>query len=134
MVFGLVITYRTFGSRYRAILFFASAIFLMGVELVVLSNFDLLLPANFSLMTIFASAGGGLIILYISDPKNYLFLTGGILSVFAGWASIKLLPPIIYSMPYLFSSFRMKIFWVLVLIIAGILIWQNFKRDHSSEE
>jgi hypothetical protein len=134
LVSGFFIAVKVFGSNYNLVLFFSSVIFLMGVELLVLNNFDLLLPYNFPFMIFFVISGGGLIILYINNLKKYFYLLGALSSIFTGWLFLKILPPINIQFPYLFFSERAKIIWIVIFLAAGIILWLNLRKDQSAEE
>ncbi|HVO75991.1 MAG TPA: hypothetical protein VMT35_18350 [Ignavibacteriaceae bacterium] len=130
IIYGLALVYTSMGKDKKLLLFIGSSLFLAGVFLFIINNFQLTGSSNPILTSIILIPGISFFILFIDDFSNKLFL---ILS--AGFTAVGLLIIISTGSPT-FSSFFSSIlyiavrYWPVVLIVIGIAL--IIKRDEAA--
>lgn len=130
--FGLSYTFNSFGSNRKGVLFASTIIFLVGLVLFIISNFEiqhiskLIIPS--SLMII----GIGLLMIYIDGGQKTYLLLLSLLFIAAG--IIITITHGEISFPSFISSFIRVVekYWPLILIFGGIFFL--FRKANISKE
>lgn len=86
--YGFTAAYFSFGTGYRGNLFFASIIFLSGIMMYVINNFEILQPSSAVFSSILFISGASFIVLYIDNIKERIFLYSGLLLMLISYFSI----------------------------------------------
>lgn len=134
MITGLLITMRLFGSGENILLFISSLLFFAGVELFVITNFDLIFPFNFRILSVFAIASAGMLTVYFNNLRKLVFLAGSAGFSVLSWLSVKVFPEVTIDIPFLYAN-RILTTLVFLIIIAGLIILINRRiKNHSEEE
>ena len=128
LFYGIVTAYQTFGNNERSKLSFASIIFLVGILLFVKSRFNLFDHSGIIFTSILFIGGATLIILFIENFKEKVFLSAGLVLVLLGilsavfWQSFGL-----FNLANKIVSL-FEYFWPVILIVFGISIFINRKK------
>ncbi|MGE5795470.1 MAG: hypothetical protein ACM34O_04285 [Ignavibacteria bacterium] len=125
--YGLTLVYTTMGKNKKLVLFIGSSLFLAGVFLFIVNNFQLTDSSNLIFSALILIPGISFLILFIDDfsRKTFLYLS-------AAFTIFGLLITINSGSPS-FTSFFSSIFyvalkyWPVVIIVAGIIL--IIKRD-----
>lgn len=79
ILYGIVTVYFSIGTGYRGRLLFSSIIFLTGIMMYVINNYEILRPSSAVFVSVLFIAGTSSVILFIDNPKEKLFLYSGVL-------------------------------------------------------
>jgi hypothetical protein len=122
LLYGIVAVYSSFNTNRKVFLFLSTALFMTGVLLFILENFDVINPNILILPAIIFIFGAGFLILYLENFSNKIFLYNSL------WLFLFSLIFIVVSRYHLFRSvfnFCGKLFldyYPLLIIITGILL------------
>jgi hypothetical protein len=110
LIIGISLVYNETIRQNRLSVFLGSIIFLLGVYIIVLENFNLNLSERLSVPTILFFAGSGLLVLHISTSTKIIFL---VLAAFFLSAGVTLF--------IINSHFHINTFVQSILLISNIL-------------
>ena len=71
---GLVFVMTSLGKNYRGMLFLGAALFMTGITLFIINQFEILSPVKILLPSILVITGTGFFMLYIDNTKENVFL------------------------------------------------------------
>jgi hypothetical protein len=129
VIFGFATVSVNLGKYKRGLLFLSAGIFVLGVIFIVVNNYEIYVTNNLVFPSILIIIGAGLLILFIDNTKEKVFLYSAFLVMLLG----------------VFSSYRIDIFsvssiansigivfvdsWQIFLIIFGVLILLSGKTS-----
>jgi len=130
--YGLTLVYTTMGKNKKLVLFIGSSLFLAGVFLFIVNNFQLTDSSNLIFSALILIPGISFLILFIDDfsSKTFLYLSAAF-TLFGLFITINSGSPS-------FTSFFSSIFyvalkyWPVVIIVAGIIL--IIKRDELNDQ
>lgn len=131
---GLILSAVLFGKDKNIQLFIWSEVFFSGIVVLVFTNFDLISPANFSLMTLFSVTGLSLLILFLNNLKNYYFLAGSLILLLLSWAAIELFPSLNFEFPFVIAGRLIGFLIITFLIFAAVYFFRKLKSHQPPEE
>lgn len=126
--YGIVAVYKLSGSGNKGGLFTAGVLFIIGVSLIVLENYEILSPVKLFLPTILFSAGTGFALLFIDNYRERVFLIISIIMLASGMFSA------IYFdlLSYLQAANRIAViifyYWPVMFVLIGFSIILNRNR------
>lgn len=82
--YGIIAVYKLSGSGNKGGLFTAGVLFILGVSLIVVENYEILSPAKLFLPTILFSAGTGFALLFLDNYRERVFLITSIIMLASG--------------------------------------------------
>jgi len=127
--YGLSLVYTSMGKNKKFVLFTGSSMFLAGVVLFIVNNFQLVNSLNIIISSIILIMGIDFFIIFIDDFSRKNFLVLSAVFIVAG-----LLFTISWGSPS-FASFFNSIFyvalkyWPVIIIVAGIIL--IIRRDET---
>jgi len=131
---GFIISTVLFGSDRNISLFIWSEVFFSGIVVLIFTNFDLISPANFSLMTLFSVTGLSLLILFLNNFKKYLFLAGSIILLLLSWATSEIFPLLNFEFPLAITGRLTGVLIITFLIFAAVYFFRKSKSHQPPEE
>ncbi len=131
---GLILSAVLFGKDKNIQLFIWSEVFFSGIVVLVFTNFDLISPANFSLMTLFSVTGLSLLILFLNNLKNYYFLAGSLILLLLSWAAIEIFPSLNFEFPFAIAGRLLGFLIITFLIFAAVYFFRKLKSHQPPEE
>ncbi len=127
--FGLSYVFNSFGNRRKGVLFTSTIIFLVGVVLFIISNFEIQQQSKLIIPSFLLIIGIGLLMTYIDGNQLTYFLILSLLFIIAG-----IIITIIHG-EITFHSFCSSFlgvtekYWSVILISAGIFLL--FRKDNT---
>lgn len=123
--YGAVTVFLSFSNQKRENLVFASGLFLVGVILLVKSNFEIIDTRGIVFTSTLFISGALLLILFIDNTKEKVFLYSGIVLILMSYLSITVLKNIgLFEIANKAGDY-FKYFWPVLLIVFGISIFIN---------
>ena len=124
----IIAVYILSGSGNKGGLFIAGVLFILGVSLIVLENYEILSPVKFLLPSILFSAGTGFALLFIDNIRERVFLIISIIMLAAGMFSVIYFD--LLSSIQAANRIALVIFyyWPVIFILIGFSIILNRKR------
>ena len=89
IVFALPAAYFSFGKGKRSMLFLSTCMFLLGIIFIIIDRFEILQPKDLIFTSILFMIGAALIILFIDNTKEKIFLYTGMILLLSSVLSIK---------------------------------------------
>ena len=128
ILYGVVTVYFSLGTGYRGRLFFASVVFLSGVMMYVINNYEILRPSSAIFASILFITGSSFIILFIDNTKEKTFLFSGILLLAVSYSAITVFNDLGIVKTANGLSNLVLDFWPVFLFLFGINILIMRKR------
>ena len=126
--YGIISAYFSFNTGYRGRLFFSSAIFLSGVLLFVINNFEIFDKSSLIFTAILFIIGASFIILFIDNTNERLFLYSGMALLILSYSSAVFYNNLqIIKTANSLAELLME-YWPVLLLLFGINILLNRKR------
>ncbi|MHB8578645.1 MAG: hypothetical protein ACYDA4_02150 [Ignavibacteriaceae bacterium] len=121
-VYGIITVYLSAGKDKKLNLFFGTIIFLSGIILFVINNFDFYKLSGILFPSVFFIIGIGFIMLFIDNPSDKRILTLAIIFLIFGMTLTILLgtpsfQSFLYAILYVFKKH-----WLLILILILIIL------------
>ena len=121
-VYGIITVYISTGSNKKLNLFFGTVVFLSGIILFVINNFDFYNLSGILFPSVFFIIGIGFLMLFIDNPSDKRIITVAIIFLIFGITlTIILGTPSIQSFYYAILYVSQK-HWLLVLILIMIIL------------
>jgi hypothetical protein len=128
--YGIGTVYLSMGKNKRNLLFAGTVAFLVGVELVITSNYDFLKLANIVLPSIFFILGTAFLILFIDDFSNRLLLIVSVIFLISGAFFFTKLGTLNLS-DFLKSTLSITVkYWPVIIIVTALILL--LKKDSKS--
>ncbi|MEW6508648.1 MAG: hypothetical protein AB1432_12985 [Bacteroidota bacterium] len=112
----------------RDLLFVFAAVFLVGIVFITKFYFDIRDTREIVFTSIHFITGGALLMLYIENQKEKIFLINGIVFLLIGYLSITLLRDAGITRYADVLGRLAKDFWPVVLILSGVTLFLNRKK------
>lgn len=125
--YGLSAANLAFKNRNRKILALSSTLFLIGIVFLVKSHFEIFELRGLVFTSIFFISGSVLIILFIENTTQKIFLYAGSLILMVGIITIRYFKELGLLNLISKAAYFLEIFWPVILIILGISIL-TFKK------
>lgn len=126
--YGIADVYFSFGTGYRGRLFFASIIFLSGIMMFVINNYEILYPSSAIFPSILFITGAGFLILFIDNMNEKIFLYSGIFLTLISLLSITFLKDSAIIQTANNISMLVLDYWPVFVLLFGINILLMRKR------
>lgn len=128
LFFGLVLLLTSMNDNSRGLLFLGSLVFMAGVVLLVINEFEILSPLKIVVPSILFSLGAAFFLLFIDNYKENVFLFISIILI-----SISILLIVFLKDHHLYNianrvSFLILEFWPILLTLIGLGVMLN--RNH----
>lgn len=129
LFYGLVFVSANLGKNHRGILFAGAVIFIAGVVMFVINNYEILNPVKILLPSILFSVATGFLMLYVDDSKEKMFLIAAVILYVISLLLIKLMD-FFFIINYANRiSFVILQLWPVFLLLAGIGLLVNRKKN-----
>ena len=120
--YGIADVYSSMGKNKKTLLFIGAVAFLVGVELLITSNYDFFKLSNIVLPSIFFILGTAFLVLFIDDLKNRLLLAISIIFLISGVYFFGRLG-IFNSADFFRSLFSIsRKYWPIIVIVTAIIL------------
>jgi len=127
-IYAIIAVYKLSGSGNKGGLFTAGILFILGVSLIVLENYEILSPVKLFLPTILFAAGTGFAMLFLDNYRERVFLIIAIILFISGILSaiyFDLLTSIQVANRIAVVIFY---YWPVIFVLIGFSIIFNRKR------
>lgn len=126
--YGISLVYLSFGKKRKLALFFGSVLFLTGIVLYLINNFDFYNPAVLVYPSFFFISGISLFLLFIDDHSSKLNLILSIILFIMGFIYVSVAGS--FSLPnFFYSLINITLnYWPILLIVGGIIFLLNRER------
>ena len=123
--YGIATVYISMGKSKRNVLFIGAVSFLIGVEVLIMSNYDILKLSNVFLPSIFFILGTAFLLLFIDDLSNKLLLIISAIFLIAGIFFFTKLGSFNLS-NFLKSTLAITAkYWPIIIIVTVIILLFN---------
>lgn len=128
ILYGIVTVYFSLGTGFRGRLFFASIVFLSGVMMYVINNYEILKPSSAIFASILFITGSSFVILFIDNTKEKTFLYSGLLLLIISYSAATVFKN--YEIIKAANSLSNLVldYWPVFLLLFGINILIMRKR------
>lgn len=128
--YGMAEVYSSMGKNKKRLLFIGAVAFLVGVELLITSNYDFFKLSNIVLPSIFFILGTAFLVLFIDDLKNRLLLSISIIFLISGVYFFGRLG-VFYPADFLKSAISIsRKYWpIMVIVTVLILLIKNKSQE-----
>ena len=127
--YGIGTVYISMGKKKRNLLFMGAVLFLIGVELIIVNNYDFLSLSNVVLPSIFFILGTAFMILFIDDLSNRLLLVISIIFLISGIFFFAKLGTFNFS-NFLKSTLSITLkYWPVIIIVTALILL--LKKDNK---
>jgi hypothetical protein len=119
---GLSYTFNSFGNKKKWILFVSTVIFLVGVSIFIISNFEILKLSSLIIPSLFMIFGLGLLMTYF-DGDQITFVLILSLVLIASGIIITITRGEITILSFVVSTFRITVkYWPVLIIFLGVYL------------
>lgn len=127
--YGIGTVYISMGKKKRNLLFIGAVLFLIGVELIIVNNYDFLSLSNVVLPSIFFILGTAFMVLFIDDLSNRLLLVISIIFLISGILFFTKLGT--FNFPdFLKSTLSITVkYWPVIIIVTALILL--LKKDNK---
>lgn len=132
ILFGLISYLRSFHNLKRGGLFLISILMNIGIFLFVLTNFEILNWYNIITPSIFYVVASGLMLLYIENKNEFVFLISAIFFFVLAICSVVFVQTVSVVAYIHRITLILFDFWPVFLIIFGVLMMVNKPRRKST--
>jgi|WetSurMetagenome_2_1015567.scaffolds.fasta_scaffold166637_2 hypothetical protein len=122
LIYGIVAVYYSFNTDRKAYLFFNTALFLWGVLLYVLGNFNVLNPTIIIIPALIFIFGSCSLIIYLENFTNKIFLYSSLILFLFSIIFIIISKYYFFRGIFNFSGRLLLNYYPFLLIFAGIII------------
>ncbi len=120
--YGIADVYLSMGKNKKRLLFIGAVAFLVGVELLITSNYDIFKLSNIVLPSIFFILGTAFLVLFIDDLTNRLLLAISLIFLISGVYFFARLG-VFNAADFFKSVFSISIkYWPIVLIVTALIL------------
>jgi hypothetical protein len=120
--YGITMVYTSFGKKQPVVLFFGSSLFLTGILLFLLSNFEFTNTSETVFPSILLITGIDFLMLFFDNPSRKSFLAVSVTAILSAIVVTILLGSITVQ-NFFTSIINISVkYWPVVLIAAGLLI------------
>lgn len=128
ILYSLPSTYLSLGNSKRAQLFLSVIIFLVGIALLIGSNFDLVDTRGLVFASVLFIAGAGFTALFFENTGERIFLAAGLILMMLGYLSTNIFKELGLLVAANYVANTAGDFWPVVLILAGMNVFLMRKK------
>lgn len=129
--YGITMVYSSFGENQQVVLFFGSSLFLTGLLLFLISNFEFTNDLDIIFPSILLIVGINFLMLFLDNPLRKYFLAVSLTSIISALAVTVLLGSITFSNFFTSVDNIAGKYWPVVLIAAGLLILLSIEHKRK---